>query len=329
MPDLKTAPAAGAPATRALIVPYAGAGPEAAQSALNTLALPQLDRLLQRLQPEAPDEGDEYHYIPPHERALARALGLPDGQGGAGDPPWAAQRAQQRGLDTEQAWAWLSPSHWLIGADQIQMGAPSELGLDAAEAQRLIDVLAPFFAEDGIQLHLDTPDRWLASGEVFRGLHSAALDRVLRRDIQAWLPEGPGARSLRRLQSETQMLLYTHPLSEARSAARQPVVNSFWVSGSGTLPAGWQAPLQTPEVLEDLRQPALDGNWAAWAQAWQAMDSGPVHELLKAAEAGQTVSLTLCGERSARHWRSSTRSLSQRLRGWISRPLSKPWLEAL
>lgn len=329
MPDLKTAPAAGASATRALIVPYAGAGPEAAQSALNSLVLPHLDRLLQRLQPEALDEGDEYHYILPHERALARALGLPDGQGGAGDPPWAAQRAQQRGLDTEQAWAWLSPCHWLIGADQIQMGAPSELGLDAAEAQSLIDVLAPFFAEDGIQLHLDTPDRWLASGEVFRGLHSAALDRVLRRDIQAWLPEGPGARSLRRLQSETQMLLYTHPLSEARSAARRPVVNSFWVSGSGTLPPKWRAPVQAPQVWEGLRQPALDGHWSAWAKAWQTLDSGLVLDLLQAAEAGQAVSLTLCGERSARRWQSGPRTLPQRLRGWLSRQRSNPSLEAL
>lgn len=329
MSDSKLAPLGADPTPQAVIVPYAAAAPEGARAALSALQLPHLDRLLPTLQAAPTDEGDEYHYIPPHERALARALGLPDGVSPAAPPPWAAHRAQQQGAAPGTAWAWFYPCHWLVGADQIQMSAPSELALSEREAQALLAVLAPFFAEDGITLQIDTPERWLASGEVFRDLHSAALDRVLRRDIQLWLPEGPGARTLRRLQSETQMLLYTHPLNEARQAARRPVVNSFWVSGSGVLPATWQAPRQAPTVWDTLRQPALDGDWAAWSAAWQQLDAGPVRELLQRSEAGHPIELTLCGERSAHRWHSAPRSLGQKLKGWFQRPRCNTALEAL
>ena len=65
--------------TTHLLIPSAASASEGCQQAQQGLALPHLDRLLARLSPRlAPsDSGEETSFSAPHERALARALGLP------------------------------------------------------------------------------------------------------------------------------------------------------------------------------------------------------------------------------------------------------------
>ena len=97
----------------------------------------------------------------------------------------------------------------------------------------LLAAMEPYFAEDGITLTYQAPLRWLARGELFRTLPTASLDRVIGQTIDRWMPAGDAGRSLRRLQQEMQMLLYTLPLNDARQRGGLLPVNSFWASGSG------------------------------------------------------------------------------------------------
>src|SRR5690606_12109553 len=125
-------------------------------------------------------------FSPPHERAWARQLQLPLQAGGV---PWAAWQQQAHDpAPQQQAWAWLSPCHWRIGADSVHMADPAQLGLQESESRALLEILAPWFAEDGITLQFERPDRWLASGAPLDGLATAALDRVVGRDVRPWLP---------------------------------------------------------------------------------------------------------------------------------------------
>jgi len=90
-------------------------------------------------------------------------------------------------------------------------------------------------------------------------------------------------------------------------------VNSFWASGTGALAA--DAPAAPPpglKVTQYLRQPALRGDWTAWAAAWQQLDAGECARLAGELERGAPVTLTLCGERSARTWSSRTAGWRQR-----------------
>src|SRR5438093_12287478 len=64
------------PASMHLILPFAAAQSDTGRHALQTLRLPHLDALLARLTPSQRDEGDELSLTTPHERALARAIGL-------------------------------------------------------------------------------------------------------------------------------------------------------------------------------------------------------------------------------------------------------------
>jgi hypothetical protein len=68
--------------------------------------------------------------------------------------------------------------------------------------------------------------------------------------------------------------------------------------------------LTVPTVADALRAPALRGDGAAWAAAWQTLDAGPIAGLLADAERGAAVSLTLCGERGARRFEARRRGLA-------------------
>ena len=110
-----------------------------------------------------------------------------------------------------------------------------------------------------------------------------------------------------------QMLLYTHPLNDAREARGALPVNAIWFSGTGALAAPRHQPLPLT-VAPTLREAALQDDWAGWASAWQALDASEITALLDTHRRGQPVQLTLCGERNAQSWHSQPPSLKQKIR---------------
>lgn len=319
--------------TTHLLLPFAACTDISWRSSLQALPEGQtrnLTTLLQGMAPLPPDEADARSFSPPHERVLAKVMGLAQAHGTQGALkdgliPWAAwERSQAAWANpaspadaaAERAWAIVTPCHWSMGREHATLTDPNALGLSETDAKTLLAAMQPYCQEDGITLHYLAPTQWLAAGEVFRGLPTASLDRVLGRDVDPWLPHGASGKLLRRLQNEMQMLLYTHPVNEARAQKRQVPVNSLWFSGTGDLPPGATVGVKTPAVQmpRTLAQAALAGNWAAYAAAWAELDATQGSELLARQNAGETVQLTLCGERAARTWVSAPPSLGQRVK---------------
>jgi hypothetical protein len=285
-----------------LIVPFAAISTPAGQDALARLATPALDALLAGCREVARDEGDEMSPTTPHERAWARALGWRvDGDSAL---PWAARQAAADGIDVGRAaWGLLTPVHWRVGADAVHLADPRLLALDEAQSHALFDAVRPLFDSEGFTMAWGAPLRWYAAHPDLASLPTASLDRVIGRNVERWLPAQAQARGVRRLQSEVQMLLYTHPINEAREAAGVPVINSFWLSGCGVYRPGMAPDVQ---VDDRLAAPALAGDWTAWAAAWTALDASllptrPLH------------AITLCGERGAVTFERSEQRLWQRL----------------
>ena len=274
-----------------LLIPFAFCSSEGCAPALPTLQLPRLQKLLAHLSPEPLDAGDEFSLSPPHERALARALGLPAQDGLV---PLAALQARKSG-----AWAFITPCHWQVGTHHIAMSGQALPDFPELESQTLLAAMQPYFEEDGIALQYEQPNRWLACGDIFNNLPTASLDRVVGRNLENWMPRSASAAPLRRLQNEMQMLLYTHPVNDARSARGVLPVNSFWLSGTGALPQPLPALEHPPVIVSSLRDAALNEDWAAWAQAWAALDASECAALLAALDRGEPGQLTLCGERHA------------------------------
>jgi hypothetical protein len=301
------------------LIPFASVGSASATQAIAALHLPHLNQLMQRMRCVSTDTGDAYTLSPPHDRALAKARGLwtEDGK-----TPWAAHALSASGAfgyQKNQAWAQITPCYWHVGIDQIQMLNPESLQLGKTDSYAVLEAMRPYFAEDGITLHYDAPMRWFAQSQLFDGLASASLDRVVGRNVNAWMPEGAQAAPLRRLQNEMQMLLYTHAINDGRQAAGLLPVNSFWASGAGRLPAQ-PVRAENMQVINDLQLPALQENWPAWSAAWQHLDKTVVKDWLEQALKGESIELTLCGERAAQHWATTTPSLWQKFTHILSRP---------
>ena len=307
-----------------LLIPFAAPLSEAGRQAAATLALPKLQALLARRAEVQRDSADEWSFSPPHERALALALGW---QGAAGLLPWAARAAQADGINTAGlAWGLMTPAHWHLGTEQISLIDPAGLMLDDTGSRAFFEAIAPLFTSEGFAMHYGAAQRWYLAHESLAGLATASADRVIGRNVDGWLGTAPAAQRLRRLQAEVQMLLYTHPLNDERASRGLLPVNSFWLSGCGV--AQPEAP-NPPAVDERLRGPALADDWAAWCKAWETLDAGPLAALLARAEAGQPIALTLCGERAWARFEAAPRSVLQRLRGLWTRTAPLKLLETL
>ena len=304
-----------------LLIPFAFCSSEGCAQALPKLNLPHLTQLLSRLTPQSPDTANVFSLSTPHERALARALDLPVQDGLI---PWAALQAQASG-----AWGFVTPCHWQIATNHITMSGQTLPDFSEAESRALMAAMQPYFEEDGITLHYRNPMLWLAQGEIFDNLATASLDRVAGRNVEHWMPRSANAASLRRLQNEMQMLLYTHPVNDARTARGVLPVNSFWLSGTGALAPVRTPSVTDPKVMSQLRAPALAEDWPAWSQAWQALDATDCAALLEVARQGQPVSLTLCGEVSAQSWVTQPQPFFRRFMNLFGTPPANLMLEKL
>jgi hypothetical protein len=216
--------------------------------------------------------------------------------------------------------------HWHLGTDQVSLLDPAQLMLDEATSRALFGTVLPLFTSEGFAMHWGAPLRWYVAHESLAALRCASLDRVIGRNVDGWLGSDPAARCVRRLQSEVQMVLHTHPLNAERESRGLLPVNSFWLSGCGALQA---AAAEAPRVDERLRGPALNDDWAAWAKAWESLDEGPVAEGLRLAQQGAAVRLTLCGERGGVAFEALPRPWARRLRSLWSAPSPQRVLEPL
>ena len=260
---------------------------------------------------------------PPHERAWAQAIGWPVVDGAL---PWAARAAQAQGLATDTAqegWAFVTLCNWHVSNGQVTLGDPTHLHIDAATDATLFKAMQVFFAEDGIDLYPYQPGQWLAHSPWLVDVPTASLDRVIGRNIDPWLVGShtaaellsPAAQLWRRLQNEMQMLLYTHPVNDGRGLT----INSFWVHGTGALPAT-SATRPEPIVVEALRPSALQQDLIGWLDAWQHVDAHIMAPLLTRMAAGEPQRVVLCGEHECHVYDSAAPSWWQRVRTHFASP---------
>ncbi len=219
-----------------------------------------------------------------HEWAYARALGWLQHNFLM---PFAAQTAQQLQLSCppDHGWAFVDLVNAQYNQGQTHISLPDSLS--GAESDGFMQAMQPYFEEDDIKLYPLRTGRFLAHAGVFKQLPVVSLDHVLQHgahaDTEPLASQSPAQRLLRRLQNEMQMLLYTHALNETRTQA----VNSFWLSGTGDLPAPAGRDVK---IHAGLRESFLAHDADAWANAWLSLAET---SMLPALEQGQAV--VLCG----------------------------------
>ncbi len=300
-----------------LLIPFASLSSEAAAKYIQDLKLPNLRQLLDTMTLVDSDMGTEDSFSPPHERALAKAQGLPMVDGYI---PWAVQRATALGLEgaTNLPWSFVTLCHSVVGMGSMTMEDPAQLPISEAESRQLFADMASYFSEDGLTLHYLEPKLWLCSGEPLRDVRTASFDRVIGKDLRDWQPVGGESAKLRRLQNEMQMLLYTHTVNNASNSASTSVTNSVYFHGNGEnerlksqVSTNITPSINMPRTLADA---ALEEDWPAWVKAWESLDATVCADLLKRVTAGESVVLTLCGERSALRYELRLKTVFERIK---------------
>ncbi len=295
-----------------LIVPFAICSPSTWLQAASPLEPKNLGKLLRGMKLVATDSGDAASLSPPHERVLAKALNLTGSQTiSDGLLPWAAFEAKAA---PHQAWAFITLCHWSMGREHATLTDPAALDITSEESHTLLTAMQPYFATSGITLHYQGPSRWLAEGVVFNDLPTASLDRAMGRNVDPLLPQ---SKAIKLLQNEMQMLLYAHPINDARGAKRQTSINSFWLSGTGALR---EAAIPNPAVTvhRGLAPAAFAGDWAAFTAGWAQFDATELAQLLKQQQSGQTVRISFCGESNAMTFETAQRSMLDKLKSVLS-----------
>ncbi len=289
-----------------LMIPHANALDDAARHAFSSLALPNLSAQLARLSPAETWGSDEYAPQPPHHLALAALRSQAE--------PSAAAWAVDAG--PELAWALMTPVHLAVGSDGVDVLPPAALQLSESDAARFVAVLKELWPEaEGWQWRLLDAQRWaLGHGAALDGLSAASIERAAGRPIEPWLPE---SRVLRRWQNEAQMLLHGHALNQEREARGEHAINSVWMGDIG------RSNGKKTDVVVDARltEPLMNGDLAAWAEAWQRLDAGPLAQELS--------SLTLCGERFARRFTVQPLSFVEKIKRRFQTPDVAAAMEAL
>lgn len=198
--------------------------PPGAPSELRSLRLPALEAAL--LDAEAAREEPAGR-----DAWLARAFGL------GPNVSHASVCLAGEGLPREGRWLHADPVHLAIGQDAVALHDAAGLAITREEANALVAALQAHFEPDGLVFLSPAPDRWyvrVPAGEVPA---TTPLPQALGRNIFGLLPRGTGRVNWPAAITEAQMLFSSHPVNEAREAARRRAVNGVWFWGEGEAPA--------------------------------------------------------------------------------------------
>ena len=287
---------------------------------LNSLKVPNLRKLLTTSQIKWSEKLTPDSYNTPFENIFARFLEWPIEEGRL---PFAQMRAIERELINKTAnsdgeWALITLCNWNVQQGQVSFTADAQsLGITHAESAPILKDMQPYFKEASSELFFDSnlkEGQWLAFSPHFKALSCASVDKVKGLAIDDYLigkgpsSSHPSSNKLRRLQNEMQMLLYNHPINDARSVH----INSFWISGCGEIPKGQLnnaahiSQLNNNILIQDVlsfeSEPRATLTSVSelkefWTQSWEHLDSRLLVDYLDSFKlAEHNTSISLCND---------------------------------
>jgi hypothetical protein len=180
------------------------------------------------------------------------------------------------------------PDGWVMQADpvtlrpdrdQLLLFAGDSLAVDADESAQFVDAFNRHFAADGLRLVAPSAAHWFLLSEHAPDIVTSPLDAVIGRNIDGFLPQGPGTRFWRGIANEVQMLFHDLAPNRRREAEGRLPVSGLWFSGVGRMPAIGRSPFGSVdsagdpliEALVQLAPSAGDDTLQAELGPWRAL----------------------------------------------------------
>jgi len=187
------------------------------------------------------------------ETWLAGAFGLDDDALPAGALTALADDAQT--VDRSARWMRADPVHLHLGRERLTLVPSAAFPLSSEEAVALCETLNAHFADIfKITPSAGRPGCWAAQiAGVVVGFDTPPLEAA-GDDVDRHLRAQADAKRSHALLNELQMLLHAHPVNTAREARGEPVVNSVWFWGAGSLPSHVEGRWRTISADEPLTQ---------------------------------------------------------------------------
>lgn len=213
-----------------LLIPHLFPSARLLETATQNLRLPALETLLARGTFNAsPAEGTE--------AALCQALGIVRQQ----DWPLAPISLESGGRPAGDAyWLRADPVHLRVMRDRLVLTDGRTLNVSAEETDKLAASIGQHFGDALRPIAVD-PHRWYLAFPNAPSLITTPPSIAIGCDIDRLQPQGDDAKRFRSLSNELQMLLFAHPVNQAREARGELPVNSLWLWGGGVKPEVNQA----------------------------------------------------------------------------------------
>jgi hypothetical protein len=337
-----------------ILLPFAIPPAEIARDLLRELKAPALAHLLSRAKSGTERESfEEFRRALPHETWLARQFGIES----SSSPQVAPDLMRTLGLQAEAGtWFVLQPVHIHIARDHLVLTDQRQLRIADTEAKDLFSIAHNLFAEVGKSLLYGTPSTWFLRADDWAQLQTSTPDAAGGRNIDIWMPSGPGERDWRKVQNDVQMHWFTHSVNAERESRGEKTINSAWLWGGGTPGLakeasyteafnldGWAGAFAARVArhvhansaraalsgslrhglayLDTLVEPALSNDWGRWLVAMQALETDWFAPLLDALKAGTLSGLSLVLTDDTRLARFAVNRASLR-KFWVSPSLA-------
>lgn len=247
-----------------ILIPFALPPAELARDLLRQCQAPALATLLgYGKETASPLTQDPFSRALPHENWLSRHFSLPKNQ--QDSSPQAATALMRQLGHAPQAGQWfvLQPAHIHVARDHLVLTDIGQLALDEAHARKLFASAQPLFTEIGHEILYGDERTWFLRADAWAGLRTSTPAAASGRNIDIWMPEGPGELAWRKLQNEVQMQWFSESLNDEREMQGLKAVNSMWLWGGAD--AG--TPVATPGNEASY---AASHGLAGWPQAFAA-----------------------------------------------------------
>jgi len=171
-------------------------------------------------------------------------------------------------------WLRADPVHLRLQRDQLVL--LPDVGVNAGEAAQLCAALNEHFAGQGMEFFAPHPQRWYVRLDRLPGIETVPLSQAAGRNVRGLLPKGAEEAHWHRVFNEIQMLLFAHPVNEAREVRGELPVNSLWLWGGGAnaLLQKTYASVSSDEALAGMFAAAAGIPFSNWPEQWRDEGNG-------------------------------------------------------